>query len=318
MVERNFHHGAFHIETIQLARVTIVGSGSMLPRRALGRQLRKMRLRQGITQSGAARVAEISPQSYGRLEDGRPTKVTDLAMNALCNAFSSTDEERLIVLDLAQAIRKSAGVDGAWWLSHGDAVPGNFSDFISLEESATQIFSWQTCLIPGLLQTREYRRALLWAEFPDMPSKEIEESLDVVIRRQELLDKKGFRFEGLIAESVLKTVIGGPAVLADQLSYLLETSHRPNVHVQVVGSTAKDPIGAATGPFVLFDLPPLPTSRLRQAPVAYVEGRFGRIYIDREPEVAEYARVRERLRRTAHSEQDSGELILAASKEWKL
>ncbi|MFD4402945.1 helix-turn-helix domain-containing protein [Nocardia sp. NPDC058499] len=317
MVELNFHHGAFHIETIQLARVTIVGSGSMLPRRALGRQLRKMRLREGVTQSGAARVAEVSPQSYGRLEDGRPTKVTDLAMNALCNAFSSTDEERLIVLDLAQAIRKSGGVDGAWWLSQRNVVPtSNFSDFVTLEESANHVFSWETCLIPGLLQTREYRRALLWAEFPEMPSRQVESILDAVARRQELLNKSEFHYEGLIAESVLTTAVGGPAVLADQMSHLLAVSRRPNVTMRIVGSCAKDPIGMVTGPFVLFELPPLPTSRLRQTPVVYVEGQFGRIYLEHESEVAKYARVRERVRRTAYSEEDSGERVQAALKEW--
>ncbi|WP_267467153.1 helix-turn-helix domain-containing protein [Nocardia flavorosea] len=288
----------------------------MLPRRALGRQLRKMRLREGMTQSGAARVAEISPQSYGRLEDGRPTKVTDLAMNALCNAFSSTDEERLIVLDLAQATRNPAGFEGGWWLSHRATVTKNFSDFVTLEESATRVFSWETCLVPGLLQTREYRRALLWAEFPEMPSGQVESILDAVARRQELLSKADFHFEGLIAESVLTTVIGGPAVLADQLSHLLEVSRWPGVTMRVVGSRANDQVGMVTGPFVLFDLPPMPTSRLRQAPVVYMEGHFGRIYLDDVSEVAEYARVRERLRRTAYSEKESGELVLAALKEW--
>ncbi|MGI5216327.1 helix-turn-helix domain-containing protein [Nocardia sp. CA-290969] len=286
----------------------------MLPRRALGRQLRKMRLREGISQSGAARVAEISPQSYGRLEDGLKTKITDLAMNALCNAFSSTDEERLLVLDLAQTIRKSAGYDGAWWLSKS-AVPGDFRDFIALEETATQIFSWETCIVPGLLQTREYRRALLWAEYPEMPTPEVEASLDVVMRRQELLSKTDLHFEGLIAESVLTTVVGGAAVLADQLSHLLEASRRPNVALRVVGRNAKDQVGVVTGPFVLFDLPPLPISRLRQAPVVYVEGCFGRIYLDHESKVAEYARIRERLRRAAYSEEVSAELVLEALKE---
>ncbi|MEU1983471.1 helix-turn-helix transcriptional regulator [Nocardia sp. NPDC019395] len=287
----------------------------MLPRRALGRQLRKMRLREGITQSGAARVAEVSPQSYGRLEDGRQTKVTDLAMNALCNAFSSTDEERSIVLDLAQVIRKSAKFDGGWWLSQRVSVSNSFSDFVTLEESATHVFSWETCLVPGLLQTREYRRALLWAEFPEMPSHQVESTLDVVARRQQLLNKADFHFEGLIAESVLTTAIGGPAVLADQLSHLLEVSHRPNVTMRVVSRRANDQVGVVTGPFVLFDLPPMPTSRLRQAPVVYMEGHFGRIYLEDESDVAEYARVRERIRRTAYSEEDSGALVLAALKE---
>ncbi|MFI5719819.1 helix-turn-helix domain-containing protein [Nocardia sp. NPDC051750] len=289
----------------------------MLPRRALGRQLRKMRLREGITQAGAARVAEVSPQSYGRLEDGLKTKVTDLAMNALCNAFSSTDEERRIILDLASDIRQSQGSDGGWWQSYAEAVPKTFNHFIGLEESATHISSWEVALLPGLLQTREYRRALIWAEYPDMPTEKVELSLDIVMRRQEVLMKNDFHFEAMIAEPVLHAPIGGPAVSADQLSHLLAASRLPSVTMRIVKRDAGDLLGLITGSFVVFDLPPLPSSRMRQSSVAYAEGYFGRVYIERESEVAMYTRAVERLRRVACSPEESRELVLEARKEWE-
>lgn len=316
MVCATFHHGAFHIETIQLARVTIVGSGSMLPRRALGRQLRKMRLREGLTQSAAARAAETSPQTYGRLEDGLKTKVTDMAMNALCNAFSSTDEERRTVLSLAREVRQSLGADGGWWQTHASAVPSTFNHFIGLEEEATHVFSWQIALVPGLLQTREYRRALLWAEFPDMSPHEVELTLDIVMKRQERLGEKDFHFEALIAEPALRFSIGGPAVIVDQLSHLLDVTQRPNITMRVVGSDMRDVLGLIAGSFVVFDLPPMLTSQMRQPPVVYAEGYFGKVYLERESEIAMYKRAVERLRRVAHSEDESRGLVLRALKEW--
>lgn len=154
-------------------------------------------------------------------------------------------------------------------------MPSTFNHFMSLEEAATGVVSWQTALVPGLLQTREYRRALLWAEFPEMPSREVEMSLDVVMHRQELLDKSDFHFEALIAEAVLYGMVGGPAVTADQLTHLLSAAERPNVTMRIVGRRAKDPLGLLTGPFVVFDFPPLPTSRMSQPPTAFVEGHFG-------------------------------------------
>jgi len=294
-----------------------MGSGSMLPRRALGRQVRRMRLREGISQAGAARVAEISPQSYGRLEDGLRTKITDMAMNALCNTFASTNDERRMILDLAREIRQSVGPDGGWWEAYAEAVPRTFNHFIGLEESATRITSWEIALLPGLLQTREYRRALLWAEFPDMPPHEVEMSLDVVMRRQELLNKKDFHFEALVAEPVLHAGIGGPAVFADQLSHLLVASRLPNVRVRVVRKDPGDPLGLIAGSFVIFDLPPLPTSRMRQPSVAYSEGYFGRIYIERESDLVTYTRAVERLQRVAYSPDESRDLVLEARKEWE-
>lgn len=293
-----------------------MGSGSMLPRRALGRQLRKMRLRAEMTQAGAARAAETSPQTYGRLEDGLKTKVTDLAMNALCNAFSSTDEERRTVLDLAREIRLSIGSDGGWWQAYAEAVPRTFNHFIELEESAIRVFSWQVALIPGLLQTREYRRALLWAEFPEMPTGEVELTLELVMRRQEVLNKQSFQLEAFIAEHALHTMVGSPAVVADQMSHLLAGAERENITLRIVGRQSRDPLGLVAGPFVLFDLPPMPTSRMRQPSVAYAEGYFGRVYIERESEVAVYTRAIERLRRVAHSEDESRDLVLGALKEW--
>ncbi|MGI5220060.1 helix-turn-helix domain-containing protein [Nocardia sp. CA-290969] len=100
-----FARGGFHIPSIRLTKVMNMASGSTLPRRALGRQLRKLRERAELTQAAAARVAEVSPQSYGRMEDGRPTKVTDLALNALANTYEATDTERQLLLGLSREIR---------------------------------------------------------------------------------------------------------------------------------------------------------------------------------------------------------------------
>lgn len=239
-----------------------------------------------------------------------------MVVNALCNAFSGTDEERRAALDLAREVRQSMGADGGWWQTHQEAVPSTFDYFIDLEETATRIFSWETALVPGLLQTREYRRALLWAEFPTMPTREVELTLDIVQRRQETLKKQDFHFEALIAESALHTLIGSPVIVADQLSYLLTASGQTNITVRVVGRQARDPLGLIAGSFVKFDLPHLPTSRMRQSPVVYSEGYFGKVYLERDAEIAMHSEVVERLRRVAHSETESRNLVLAALKEW--
>ncbi|MCX0275588.1 helix-turn-helix domain-containing protein [Nocardia zapadnayensis] len=99
-----------------------MSTGSTLPRRALGRQLRKLRERNNITQAGASRIAETIPQSYGRLEDGRRTKVTDLALNALANAYGASNSERRLLLGLAQEIRAASASGSGWWRSYADAI----------------------------------------------------------------------------------------------------------------------------------------------------------------------------------------------------
>ncbi|MEV4238723.1 helix-turn-helix transcriptional regulator [Nocardia sp. NPDC049737] len=73
-------------------------TGSTLARRALGRELRRLRTVKGMYQAEAARLAETSPQSIGRIEEGRSTRITSFQINALCDAYGATDDERRILL----------------------------------------------------------------------------------------------------------------------------------------------------------------------------------------------------------------------------
>ncbi|MEU7767727.1 helix-turn-helix transcriptional regulator [Nocardia sp. NPDC049190] len=283
----------------------------------MGRQLKGLRERNGITQADAARIVEVSPQSYGRLEDGRVTKITNLGINALANAFRADDEERRLLLDLAQEIRLAQPSGGGWWRAYADAIPSDFNYYLALEESADRIISWQTTLVPGLLQTREYRRALMWAERPDMPPGEVEGILDMVGKRQDLLTRNDFRFEAILSEAVLRYMVGGPGVVADQFRHLTELSTLQNVSVRIVPFDAQTPIALiARTSFVVFAFPPLPTSRLIEPPVAYMEGLVGDLYLERETEVATYIQIAEKMQRVALSESASRDLVLTTLKEW--
>ncbi len=290
-------------------------TGSTLPRRALGRQLRKLRERSSITQSAASRIAETSPQSYGRLEDGRQTKITDLALNALANAYGATDSERRLLLGLAQEIRAAGASGSGWWRAYDDAIAKGFDHYLALEEAANWVTSWQIAVVPGLLQTREYRRALTWATVPDSSPDETERILDVVMRRQTLLQRDGFRFEALLTEAVLGYRVGGPAVMAEQIRHLIELSEDPDIEIRIVPSGQDVPFGLNAGSFVLFSFPPLPTSRLQEPPVAYMEGLSGGLYVERASEVEKYSQEARRIRHVALSASTSRDLMLRVAKE---
>ena len=62
-------------------------------------------------------------------------------------------------------LAEEAGHTG-WWHAYSDSIPKEFSLFVGLEEAAKRLFSYQSTLLPGLLQTEEYRRALTWIDFP--------------------------------------------------------------------------------------------------------------------------------------------------------
>ncbi|MFI5716815.1 helix-turn-helix domain-containing protein [Nocardia sp. NPDC051750] len=290
-------------------------NASTLPRRALGRQLRKLRERAGYTQSAASRVAEISPQSYGRIEDGWQTKVTDLGLNALANAYEATDEERRLLLDLAREIREATASGRGWWRAYADAMVSGFDHYLALEEAANQVTSWQSTVVPGLLQTRDYRQALTWATSPDRSSEDVNRTLDLAQRRQNLLDRPGFKFEALLTEAVLRYNVGSSSVIADQVRHLIEKSEAPGVEVRIVPTAETNPVGLMSRSFVLFSFPPLHASKLQEPPVAFMEGFTGDLYIERDVEVSKYAREADRIRHVALSPSASRDLMLRISKE---
>jgi hypothetical protein len=262
-------------------------------------------------------VAEISPQSYGRIEDGRQTKVTDLGLNALANAYEATDEERRLLLDLAREIRVATASGGGWWRAYEDAIASGFDHYLSLEEAASWETNWQTTVIPGLLQTREYRRAIDWSLNPHKPTEDIERGLDVIIRRQSLLDRDGFRFEALFSGAVIRYHVGGPAVMADQLQHLLERSETTGVDIRIVPFTEANPVGLLAKSFVLLSFPPLPASKLQEPPVAYTEQLTGDLYMERKAEVDRYSQEAERIRHVAWSASASRDAVLRVLKELK-
>src|SRR5437868_1403383 len=129
-------------------------AGSTLAGRALGRLLAQHRKRAGLTRYAAAQVVETSQQTLGRIEDGLKAKVPDLWINAWCDALKCTDKERQTLLGLAHELRTA---QKSWWRGFADEIPSDFNHYISLEDSANRLTIWATNLVPGVLQTPEYR-----------------------------------------------------------------------------------------------------------------------------------------------------------------
>ncbi|WP_170220748.1 helix-turn-helix domain-containing protein [Amycolatopsis cihanbeyliensis] len=104
---------------------------------------------------------------------------------------------------------------------------------IRAERTATSIVEWSTHVVPGLLQTSEYARAMMARA--RLTEDEIENRVAMRIGRQVVLTgPQPVRFTALIAEGVLGQLIGGPAVMVAQLRRLLEASSMPHIHLRVV------------------------------------------------------------------------------------
>lgn len=291
-------------------------TSSTLAPRALGRELRRLRITKGVGQSRAARIAELSSQSIGRLEEGQNTRITSFQINALCDAYAASDEERRVVLDLAREARASREGKTGWWRAYLDTVVENFDHYLALEEAASKITSWSLSMLPGIFQTPEYRRAIAWAESPDAPSNEIEKRVELAIRRQPRLEDPTFTVEAFLSERLLRCHIGGSGAMRDQARHLAKVSELPNVSIHVVPFDARGILGLLAGPFVLIEFPPLPHSKAAESPIVYVEGYAGDLYLEREGEIERYRRALADIRRVALDRYKSRDFILAIAKEY--
>lgn len=113
--------------------------------------------------------------------------------------------------------------------------PPWFRDWIEIEQRAASLRWWEPTLVPGLLQTAEYSRALFKASWPSRADDELDEMVHGRLERQAILDRpEPPELWTLLDQGVLYRLIGSPKIMHDQLEHLADMSCRASVTVQVI------------------------------------------------------------------------------------
>ncbi|MET8258202.1 helix-turn-helix transcriptional regulator [Micromonospora sp. NPDC005205] len=280
--------------------------GSTVPRRQLGRLLRQFRNEAGVTLDAAAEALEYSRQKIWRLECGQGS-VRVLDVKAMCELYGVSPEMTEAMRGLA-AETKSKG----WWHAYGDAVPNWFELYVGLESAAAHLRRYDESLIPGLMQTKEYARAL-YRLGGMLGEEERERAVQVRLQRQALLSRRlpaAPRLESVLSEAVLRRGVGGSPVMTEQLAHLIKLSELPNISVRVLPLAAGPQPGAVAGSFVILDFPTTKGGRAAPEPsVVYSESLTGALYLDKPDELAAYQRVWRGLDALALGEAESTDMI---------
>ncbi|HEV8166622.1 MAG TPA: DUF5753 domain-containing protein, partial [Actinomycetota bacterium] len=173
---------------------------------------------------------------------------------------------------------------------YGDLLPQWFRSYVDLESVATLIRTYEGQLVPGLLQTEDYLRAVLGGARLDDSAKEVERRVALRLQRQALLEREGApRLWAVVDEAALRRPVGGRAVMRAQLERLIEASKLPNVILQVL------PFGAGAHPAMVGAFSVLRFSDRELPDVVYLEHLTNASYLDRRDEVERYLDVMERL-----------------------
>jgi transcriptional regulator with XRE-family HTH domain len=277
-------------------------------RRRLGIELRRLREAAGMRGEEVGRRLKWSVTKVSRIETGRVT-VHHGDVADLLDVYGVNDEAlRSALITLARQAREKG-----WWHIYGDVIPQSFEVYVGLESAAANIRMYQPDLIPGVLQTEEYARAVMRSiQVTDEP-KEIERRVELRMARQERFTAE--KTPGLwliLDEAVLHREVGGAKVMGEQLQHLARTADDPRFTVQVLPVSAGSHIGM-DGRFVILEFP-----EHSDLDLVYIEYMVGALYLDREAEIRRYNVAFDHLRAKALDPDASFNLITQAARELEL
>jgi hypothetical protein len=251
----------------------------------LGAHLRRLREAQGITREDAGWKIRSSESKISRMELGRVSfKERDVADLLIYYGLEDPDEHARLM-----ALAREANA-AAWWQRYGDVLPSWFQSYVGLEAAAAQIRTYEVQFIPGLLQTREYARAVVMLGHWRAAPEEIEHRVDLRMDRQQVLDRPDPpQLWVVIDESALRRPVGGTEVMRGQLEALVAAAKLPNVRLQVVPFA----VGGHTAAGGSFSILRFPDPELPD--VVYIEQLTSAVYLDKRDDVDQYASAMEIL-----------------------
>ncbi|EDY42764.1 helix-turn-helix domain-containing protein [Streptomyces sp. SPB074] len=280
-------------------------TGSTVPRRQLGRNLKALRNKAHLTVRAAAVELEWSEAKMWRIETGQ-TPLRSLDVQAMCFVYGAPPDLTKALMELAKET-KARG----WWQAYGDVVPEGFDIFVGLEEAAESLCGYENDLVPGLLQTEAYAREIFRTHVHGIEEAELERRVRLRAQRQELLTRAFDppQLSVVVNEGVLRRPVGGPKAMAHELAHLVFASQTPNVSLRVLPFSAGMNVGVVTGPFNILRFPANGQGAATEPPTVYVDGYTGGLYLDKEKEVQRYDRAFTDIWNAALDEPSSRRLI---------
>ncbi|MFF4737890.1 Scr1 family TA system antitoxin-like transcriptional regulator [Streptomyces sp. NPDC001262] len=255
-----------------------------------GNQIKLWRTRAGVSREELAKEAGYEYETIKSMEQGRrrPTLRVLQVADQMCGAHG--------LLLAAQA-----------YLQPEPQLP-QVPEYMAIEAEAIAISSYNTLLVPGLLQTEDYARALLATHWPPVDDETLEERVAARMRRQEKLTRKpSTLFSYVIYEAALRTDIGGPSVMKCQLHRLIDVGALRNISVQVLPAS-RCASAHLNGPLVLLE------SKQRKH-YGYVEGQSTFVLHSDAATVGDLAQRYGMIRMQALSAEESADLLRKAAEE---
>lgn len=263
-----------------------IPSGPTTLRVIIGSNMRQLRQAANISREKAAYEIRADASKISRLELGRVSfRLRDV--RDLMILYGVRDEAEL---DRYEELARLANQPSKWH-RYTDYLPDFFSNYLEMEGAASRIRTYEVQVMPGLLQTEAYARAVMMLGYGHTPLQEIDKRIDVRMKRQEILDReeKPPDLWAVIDEAALHRPFGGKGVLREQIQALMASCDKPNVRIQIVPFAS----GAHSGAGAPFTWLRFAYEELND--VIYLEHLTGGLYLERDNELDAYQAAMEHL-----------------------
>jgi transcriptional regulator with XRE-family HTH domain len=288
--------------------VSDFGSSAVRQQR-LANELRRLRRRARLTGKDVATQRGWSEAKLSRIENGL-ARVKNSDLEELMDLYEVSDSHRAELKALAEESRQTdplAEIEGD--------LPEGHARFLATEWEAEAMWNWEPQVVPGLLQTEDYTRALLQplaAVLAQMPMAAIERRIQSRLLRQRILERNPpLELIFVIDESVLIRGFATQPAMRDQLAYLAEVSEHPNIELRILSLAGTQVVG--TGAFAYFKYPKVHGVSLPDA--VALEHLEDTTFIESEQEVNAYQLVFNTLRRTSLSPEASRDTLARVTRE---
>jgi transcriptional regulator with XRE-family HTH domain len=259
-------------------------AGPTVRRMLVGAELRRLRTAKGLSREQAAAAIRASEWKIHRLENGQVSfKERDIV--DLLRLYGVTDADEVAAFVV---LAREANTPG-WWQRYGDVLPQWFRTYVDLESAASLIRTYEGQLVPGLLQTDDYIRAVVHDASLE-PSEDVGRRVRLRMARQTVLTReRPPRLWAVVDEAALRRPVGGREVMRGQLERLIAATKLPNVTLQIL------PFAGGAHPAMVGAFSILRFADRELPDVVYLEHLTNAVYLDKREEVERYLDVMELL-----------------------
>jgi len=269
--------------------------------RTVAAELRALREKRRLSLAEVGERLGVSASKISRMETGASGLQSD-EVATLLGIYNASPTKRQELLDLLRR-----GDQKGWWERQA-GLPTLWRALIDFENKATRIQTYQSLVIPGMLQTGEYCEAILKGTDDTLSNAELDNLVASRMARQAVLTRSTApQYVALIHEVALRIPVGGRDVMLRQLRQLLHITERPNVKLMVVPTLKGANVGLG-GPFQILEFAEEPA-------LVHVENQITGMFLEEDADLAGYRLALRNILGVAFAPNASADLIYAVATE---